>query len=213
MGYTCDAGVVQLPPKAKKARWRIATGQKCRYGLCWRPSAQFQMRDPKLAILEPDDFSPIQRIWPPPRESRLEQPIASFDKIIRRGWIVRRIRNDAIPPFLTRASFHCPHHPQLQSATAMLPQHPNAAKISSILRTCRLNNAGKGDWQTVLKGEPPVPPIERRNGCCIEECQTMKVGKTFRDFFILSIDLSNSIHQENSFSYLLPSNDVFWMLR
>jgi len=88
----------------------------------------------------------------------------------------------------------------------MILNNADTTEISGIPRACRRNDPGEGDRQPLVKGEPPMPPIERRNGRAIEECQTMKVGKRVRDFVIMAVDLSYSVHQASLLHLLPPGN-------
>jgi len=94
----------------------------------------------------------------------------------------------------------------------MILHNADATEISGIPRACRRNDSGEGDRQPLVKGEPPMPPIEHRNGCAIEECQTMEVGKRVRDFVIMAVNLSYSVHQA-SLLHPLPPGNALWTSR
>ena len=94
----------------------------------------------------------------------------------------------------------------------MIVHNADTTEISGIPRACRRNDPGEGDRQLLVKGKPPMPPIEHRNGCAIEERQTMEVGKRVRDFVIMAVNLSYSIHQA-SLLHLLPPGNALWTSR
>src|SRR5580700_9215525 len=57
----------------------------------------------------------------------------------------------------------------------------------------RWHGARKGNRRCRMIGQPPVPPVKRRNGCTIEERQAMQLRQDVRDFVIASVDLTNPI--------------------
>src|ERR1700722_8645569 len=95
---------------------------------------------------------------------RLVQPIARLDRVVRRGEIASRVWKDALPSDLTRTRFHRSHQSQLQLMPAMFLQNADATKVSGILHARRRHNSGEADRQPLLNSEPPMFPIERRNG-------------------------------------------------
>jgi hypothetical protein len=70
----------------------------------------------------------------------------------------------------------------------MLPQHPHPAKIAGIANVGRRDNPGESHRFGLVKREPPMAVIKRRNGRSIEECQPMKFGERIRDVIFLTIN-------------------------
>ena len=78
---------------------------------------------------------------------------------------------------------------------AMTFQNPDTAEISRVESTRRGHQSGKGDRYRLMIYEPPVAPIEFRNGGTAKECQAMQVGERIRDFVVMPVDLANPVHR------------------
>jgi hypothetical protein len=72
-------------------------------------------------------------------------------------------------------------------------QDADPAEISGVADMRRGNNAGKRDRRCLSKSEPPVPPVERRNGGAIKESQTMQLGEDVGDLIAAPVYLVNTI--------------------
>lgn len=105
-----------------------------------------------------DGFSPIQRIGPGPRTSRLVQKVAGTDEIVGRNKIFRGVRHHPAPSISPSPPFQRAHQPQLQAVAAIFAQHADAAEISGIVRSRGWHHAGKGDRCRFVKREPPMSP-------------------------------------------------------
>src|SRR5450756_2440804 len=148
-------------------------------------------------------FTPIQRIRPGPRILWLVQPIACTDEVVGGGQVVRRIGNDAAPSIAPRTQFHCPHQAQLKPVPAVLFQHTDTAEISGVERARRRNDTGKGYRYFSVIRQPPIPPVEFRNGSSVKERETMKVCKRVGDLVVVAVHLTNPVHQRTSKKCLL----------
>jgi len=65
---------------------------------------------------------------------------------------------------MSRPGLQRAHQAQLKPIPGMLFQHTDAGEVSRIVCACRRNDSGKGNRHPFEIREPPMPPIEFRNG-------------------------------------------------
>jgi hypothetical protein len=136
---------------------------------------------------------------------RLVQPITGADKVIRGGKIVRGVRDYGTPSILARTRFQRTHQAQLKSVSTVFFQYSNTAEIPCVASVRRGDDSGEGHRYGLAIRQPPVPPIEFRNGRAIKERQAVNICQRVRDFVVIPIDLANSIHLPPATS--LSNND------
>src|SRR4051812_44433881 len=112
---------------------------------------------------------------PRPSAWRLVQPRAGPREIVGRGESVSSGRNEGVPAVVTRPRLQRAHQPQLQRVTAMLLQNAHSTKISRVNCARRGNDPGEANRGRFVKGEPPMPMIEFRDGSTVEKCQAVEV--------------------------------------
>ena len=78
----------------------------------------------------------------------------------------------------------------------MALQDADAAEISGVANMRRENDAGEGDRRCLVKSEPPVAPVERRNGGAAQESQAMQFGEDVGDLVVAPVHLANAIGQD-----------------
>lgn len=76
----------------------------------------------------------------------------------------------------------------------MRSQHPHAAEIAGVDKRSRWYQSSEGNWRTLVKGEPPMAPIELGNGRAFEKCQAVKLGKRIGDVVVGSVNFSYAIN-------------------
>jgi hypothetical protein len=76
----------------------------------------------------------------------------------------------------------------------MPSQHPHAAEIAGVGKLGRWYQSCEGNWRTLVKGEPPMAPIEPGNGRAFEKCQAVKVGKRIGDVIVGSVNFSYAVN-------------------
>ncbi len=116
-------------------------------------------------------------------------------KLLAEAEIVGGIRDDAVPPIVPRTRFQRAHQAQLKPIPVVLLQHADTGKISRIACARRRNDSGKGDRHPFAIRQPPMSPIEIRNGSAVKECQAMEVGERICDFVVMAIDLAYPVHR------------------
>ena len=75
-------------------------------------------------------------------------------------------------------------------------QDADAAEISGVASVRRGNDAGESDRRGLMKSEPPLAPVERRNGGAAQESQAMQFGEDVGDLVVASVYLANAVGQD-----------------
>ena len=119
---------------------------------------------------------------------------AGPNEVVGGGKIIGGIRHDAAPSIVPRPEFEGAHQPQLQGVSAVFFQDTYPAEISRIDRSRRRDDAGKADRNRIVKGDPPVPLIELRNGSTVKECQLMKLGECVGNLVVMAVNLAYPVH-------------------
>jgi hypothetical protein len=83
------------------------------------------------------------------------------------------------------ARFQRAHQAQLEPVSAVFFQYADTAEISRIVGVRRGYEAGKGHRYSLVIRQPPMPPIEFRNGRAVKKCQAVKICQRVRDFVVM----------------------------
>ena len=79
----------------------------------------------------------------------------------------------------------------------MLPKHAYPAEIAGIADVSRRDNASEGDGTCFMKSKPPVPMIEFRDRCRLEECQPMKFTECIHSVVVFPVNPANPVHRSH----------------